>query len=139
MPDTVLLDYGDGPEEMRTDLTTAITSLADPTLPVTITGGPARPGERIDLEVTIAERRYNHVAWWIDGRDLDQGGRTLVGIDEDGVGHAFNRWIAPEAPGTYTVWVVVTEWFDSYADPPDPSHLPMSQPAWAELALEVTP
>jgi hypothetical protein len=120
---------------------TAVTSLADPSLPVTLTAsGDVRPGARVDLEVTLEDTHYNHVAWWVDGGKLDQSGRTVVvRPPDDPLGHAYNRLIVPDGAARVTVWVVLTEWFDVYEDPPNPSNMPVSQPAWTELTLEVQP
>ncbi|MEQ1500947.1 MAG: hypothetical protein ABMB14_01890 [Myxococcota bacterium] len=141
VPEHLYIDTDTGVYEMDVEVVTAVGSAADPTLPVTITAsGPATPGTVVELEVTIEDPHYNRVAWWVDGGTLDQSGRTLIDRGPDAPGHAFNRWAIPaDAPATLTVWVVLTEWQSPFGgEVPEPAAVRTSQPAWAELTLEVS-
>lgn len=125
--------------EVPTNQMQPVGSFGDPALTVTLTAdGPAVPGGLVELEVTLEDPHYNRVAWWVTGGTLDQTGRTLVTHTPDGLGHAYNRWTLPDDPdGPLTVWVVLTEWFESWGVIPDVAVVAVSQPAWAELTLEV--
>lgn len=127
------------PELEPTVNSTVITSFADPTLPVTVTAsGLMRPGSEVTLVATVEDRYYNHVAWWVDAGTLTQSGRTLIVEDVFGHRRAHNTLVLPkEAPDTVMVWIVANDWFASYSDPPSPSHMPVAQPAWAEVTIEV--
>jgi hypothetical protein len=122
-------------EEIPTEQIAPVGSRANPLLPVTLTADGTGP--EVELEVTLEDPHYNRVAWWVTGGTLDQSGRTLISRDEDGIGHAWNRWILPdEHDGPLKVWVVLTEWYEPYGEIPNPVSIPISQPAWAELTLE---